>query len=67
LSALYVEKNSTQMKGEYSILKKMPMEVCMILPHLRKERTLDDFNNTQENYFLKGYNAKDEVVKSSEH
>jgi hypothetical protein len=38
----------------------MPMEVCMIPPHLRKERTPDDFNNThtQENYLLKGSNAK---------
>jgi hypothetical protein len=46
---LHVEENSAQMKREYSILKKMLMEACMILPHLRKERTLDDFNNTQEN------------------
>jgi hypothetical protein len=53
-----VEENSAQMKREYSILKKMLMEACMILPHLRKERTLDDFNNTQENYLLKGSNAK---------
>jgi len=51
-------KNSVQMKREYSILKKMLMEVCMILPHLRKEKTLDDFNNTQEDYLLRGSNAK---------
>jgi hypothetical protein len=30
----------------------------MIPPHLRKERTPDDFNNTKENYLLKGPNAK---------
>jgi hypothetical protein len=59
-----VEENSAQMKREYSILKKMLMEACMILPHLRKERTLDDFNNTQENYLLKGYNAIMEDVKT---
>jgi hypothetical protein len=36
--------------GEKSILKKLHMVVCMILHHLRKERTLDDFNNLHKEY-----------------